>query len=84
VALGKPLVSGAAMKFDGQLCTYNLNNEGPCYRCLYPQPPAVETVGTCEETGVLGVVTGTIGTLQALECLKILTGLHGTLQVYMS
>ncbi|KAF8518478.1 hypothetical protein JB92DRAFT_3088024 [Gautieria morchelliformis] len=76
VALGKPLVSGAAMKFDGQLCTYNLKSDGPCYRCLYPRPPAIETIGTCEETGVLGVVTGTIGNLQAMECLKILTGLH--------
>ena len=69
------------MKFDGQLCTYNLKDGGPCYRCLYPIPPAVETVGTCEESGVLGVVTGTIGTLQALECLKLLIGLHG--EVFM-
>src|SRR5882724_5768281 len=55
VALGKPLVSGAAMRFDGQLCTYNLGTDGPCYRCLYPTPPAPETLGTCEETGILGV-----------------------------
>lgn len=78
VFLGKPLVSGAAQKYDGQLCTYNLGNEGPCYRCLFAKPPAVETVGTCEETGILGVVTGIIGNLQALETIRIITGLHGT------
>jgi adenylyltransferase/sulfurtransferase len=78
VFLKKPLVSGAAQKYDGQLCTYNLGNEGPCYRCLFPKPPAVEMIGTCEETGILGVVTGLIGNLQAAETIKIITGLHGT------
>jgi len=76
VSLGKPLVSGAAQKFDGQLCTYNMGEDGPCYRCLFPQPPAQEMVGTCEETGILGVVTGIIGNMQALEAIKIITGLH--------
>ncbi|KAJ7043294.1 hypothetical protein C8F04DRAFT_944591 [Mycena alexandri] len=76
VALGKPLVSGAAQKFEGQLCTYNLGPEGPCYRCLFPTPPARELVGTCEETGILGAVTGVIGNMQALEAIKIITGLH--------
>ncbi|KAJ7771808.1 hypothetical protein B0H16DRAFT_1514806 [Mycena metata] len=76
VALGKPLVSGAAQKFEGQLCTYNLGLEGPCYRCLFPTPPARELVGTCEETGILGAVTGVIGNMQALEAIKIITGLH--------
>lgn len=77
VQLNKPLVSGAAQKFDGQLCTYNLGNLGPCYRCLFPRPPAHEVSGTCEETGILGVVTGIIGNMQALETIKIITGLHG-------
>lgn len=77
VHLKKPLVSGAAQKFDGQLCTYNLGNSGPCYRCLFPQPPAHEVSGTCEETGILGAVTGIIGNMQALETIKIITGLHG-------
>ncbi|KAI3604569.1 molybdenum cofactor synthesis 3 [Moniliophthora roreri] len=76
VALGKPLVSGAAQKFEGQLCVYNLGERGPCYRCLFPKPPASENVGTCEETGILGVVTGIVGNLQALEAIKIITGLH--------
>ncbi|KAF8920113.1 hypothetical protein CPB85DRAFT_1211772 [Mucidula mucida] len=75
VALGKPLVSGAAQKFEGQLCVYNLTPSTPCYRCLFPTPPAPETVGTCEETGILGVVTGIIGNMQALEAIKIATGL---------
>ncbi|KAG9224770.1 hypothetical protein CCMSSC00406_0002079 [Pleurotus cornucopiae] len=51
VALRKPLVSGAAQRFEGQLCIYNYGENGPCYRCLFPKPPAQETVGTCEETG---------------------------------
>ncbi|KAG6834442.1 hypothetical protein H0H93_009605, partial [Arthromyces matolae] len=75
VALGKPLISGAAQKYEGQLCVYNFEG-GPCYRCLYPRPPAQETVGTCEETGILGAVTGVIGNLQALEAIKILLGFH--------
>ncbi|KAK0204594.1 hypothetical protein DFS33DRAFT_668944 [Desarmillaria ectypa] len=76
VALGKPLVSGAAQKFEGQLCCYNLGPDGPCYRCLFPIPPPPETVGTCAETGILGAVTGVIGNMQALEAIKIVTGLH--------
>ncbi|KAG8835725.1 Urmylation protein [Serendipita sp. 399] len=74
VVLGKPVVSGAAERFIGQLCTYNLGEGGVCYRCVYPYPP--RPGGTCEETGILGVVTGVIGTLQALETIKIITGLH--------
>lgn len=83
VRLGKPLVSGAAQKLDGQLCVYNLpldedgKERGPCYRCLFPKPPAPEMAGSCEETGILGAVTGVIGTLQALEAIKLITGLHG-------
>ena len=79
VLLGKPLVSGAAQRFDGQLCTYNLGPDGPCYRCLFPRPPSSpEAAPSCEETGILGPVTGVIGSLQALEAIKIIVGLHGT------
>lgn len=77
VFLQKPLVSGAAQKYEGQMCTYNFNNVGPCYRCLFPKPPPPDTTPSCEETGVLGVVAGIIGNLQALEAIKIITGLHG-------
>lgn len=72
-ALGIPLVSGAAMRYDGQLCTYNHGPTGPCYRCVFPMPPKPESVGTCEDVGVLGVVTGVVGTLQAMEAIKLLT-----------
>ena len=77
VALRKPLVSGAAQKYEGQLCVYNLGEEGPCYRCLFPIPPPKETLGSCEESGILGVVTGIIGTMQALETIKLISGLYG-------
>lgn len=76
VTLGKPLVSGAAMKYEGQVCTYNLGPNGPCYRCIFPKPPSPDLVGTCEESGVLGVVTGIIGSLQALEAIKLAIGQH--------
>ncbi|KAF8904086.1 hypothetical protein CPB84DRAFT_1814503 [Gymnopilus junonius] len=74
VALGKPLVSGAAQRFYGQMCVYNIGSDGLCYRCLFPKPPTQSE--TCEETGILGAVTGVIGNLQALEAIKIITGLH--------
>jgi len=76
VLLKKPLVSGAAQKYEGQMCIYNLGEHGPCYRCLFPKPPEPEFVGSCQETGILGAVTGIIGNLQALEAIKLITGLH--------
>ncbi|KAJ2339785.1 hypothetical protein GGF43_006562, partial [Coemansia sp. RSA 2618] len=73
VLLGVPLVSGSAVRLDGQLTVYNYNG-GPCYRCLFPVPPPADTVASCGEAGVLGVVPGVIGTLQAMEAVKVLTG----------
>ncbi|KAH9499641.1 Molybdenum cofactor synthesis protein 3 [Bulinus truncatus] len=70
----KPLVSGSALKFEGQLTVYHYDG-GPCYRCLYPQPPPAEAVTNCSEGGVLGVVPGIIGSLQAMEAIKIATGI---------
>ncbi|XP_078000860.1 adenylyltransferase and sulfurtransferase MOCS3-like [Glandiceps talaboti] len=71
---GKPLVSGSALRFEGQLTVYN-HKGGPCYRCLYPKPPPAETVTNCSDGGVLGVVPGIIGCVQALEAIKIVTGI---------
>ncbi|KAJ2008455.1 hypothetical protein GGI04_001142 [Coemansia thaxteri] len=73
VMLKLPLVSGSAVRLDGQLTVYNYNG-GPCYRCLFPKPPPADTVASCSETGVLGVVPGVIGSLQAMEVVKLLTG----------
>ena len=74
VLLHKPLVSGSALRFEGQLTVYH-HAGGPCYRCIFPTPPPPETVTNCSDGGVLGVVPGVIGNLQALEAMKILTGL---------
>lgn len=71
----KPLVSGAALKFEGQLTTYNYDENTPCYRCLFPSPPPAHTVTNCSDGGVLGVVPGIIGSLQALEVIKIALGM---------
>ncbi|KAF6032996.1 MOCS3 [Bugula neritina] len=78
VILKKPLISGAALKFEGQLTVYN-HEGGPCYRCLYPVPPAANTVSSCSESGVLGVIPGIIGTMQAQEAIKVLGGMQGSL-----
>uniref|UniRef100_A0A1X7T5D4 Rhodanese domain-containing protein n=2 Tax=Amphimedon queenslandica TaxID=400682 RepID=A0A1X7T5D4_AMPQE len=72
VLLKKPLVSGSALRFEGQLTVYNYKG-GPCYRCLFPCPPPPHCVTNCSEGGVVGVVPGVIGSLQALEAMKIIT-----------
>jgi len=67
----KPLVSGSALRWEGQLTVYN-HASGPCYRCIFPNPPPPETVTNCSDGGVIGVVPGIIGSLQALEAIKLL------------
>ena len=74
VLLGKPNVYGSIFRFDGQLSVFDAR-QGPCYRCLFPEPPPPGLVPSCAEGGVLGVLPGTIGTLQATEALKILLGI---------
>ncbi|XP_004585959.2 adenylyltransferase and sulfurtransferase MOCS3 [Ochotona princeps] len=74
VLAGRPLVSASALRFEGQITVYHYDG-GPCYRCVFPQPPPAETVTNCADGGVLGVVTGVLGCLQALEVLKIAAGL---------
>ena len=71
VLLGKPLVSAAAIGTEGQLSVYH-HRGGPCYRCLFPEPPAPRHCQRCSEAGVLGAVPGVMGTLQALEAVKVL------------
>jgi len=72
--LGKPLVSAAILRFEGQLTTFDYRNKenSPCYRCLFPEPPPPGLVPSCQEAGLLGVVGGIMGTLQANEALKLI------------
>ncbi|MEM7434567.1 MAG: molybdopterin-synthase adenylyltransferase MoeB [Myxococcota bacterium] len=68
-----PVVHGSIFRFDGQVTTFS-SPEGPCYRCLYPEPPPPHLAPSCAEAGVLGVLPGAIGTLQATEAAKIVLG----------
>jgi len=85
VMLGKPNVYGSIFRFDGQVSVFDASR-GPCYRCLFPEPPPPGLVPSCAEGGVLGVLPGTIGTLQATEALKLILGigepLIGRLMLY--
>ncbi len=74
VMAGKPLVHGAIFKFEGQVSVFNLD-EGPTYRCLFPECPNPKDVPNCAEIGVFGALPGIIGSLQAVEVIKILTGI---------
>jgi len=87
--LGKPVVHASIFRFEGQLTTFlpgSTPESGPCYRCLYPDPPPPGMAPSCQEAGVLGVLPGIIGTLQANEALKIILGagqsLSGRLLVF--
>ncbi|KAI1733046.1 thiF family domain-containing protein [Ditylenchus destructor] len=71
VFTGKPLVSGSALGWEGQLTVYNNGPKCPCYRCIFPVPPNPENVTNCSEAGVLGPIVGVIGSLQALEVIKL-------------
>ena len=73
VLLGKPNVYGSIFRFEGQVSIFGYP-EGPCYRCLYPEPPPPGLVPSCAEGGVLGVLPGIIGALQAMETLKLVLG----------
>jgi sulfur-carrier protein adenylyltransferase/sulfurtransferase len=74
VLLGKPDVYGSIYRFEGQLSVFDARR-GPCYRCLFPEPPPPGSVPSCAEGGVLGVLPGTIGTLQATEAIKLILGI---------
>jgi len=74
VLTNKPLVHGGIFRFDGQLFTI-LPHKGPCYRCLFAEPPPPGLVPSCQEAGILGAVAGTIGVMQATEVLKLILGI---------
>ena len=74
VILGKPVVHGSIFRFEGQTTVFK-PYEGPCYRCLFPEPPPAELAPSCAEAGVLGVLPGIIGSLQAVETIKLLLGI---------
>lgn len=73
VLLGKPNVYGSIFRFEGQITIFGAPG-GPCYRCLYPEPPPPGLVPSCAEGGVLGVLPGIVGTIQAAETLKLIIG----------
>lgn len=75
VMLGKPNVYGSIFRFEGQATVFSPKHGGPCYRCLYPEPPPPGLVPSCAEGGVLGVLPGVIGTIQATEAIKLITGI---------
>ena len=85
VLLGKPNVYGSIFRFDGQLAVFYAK-EGPCYRCMFPEPPPPGMVPSCAEGGVFGVICATIGAGQATEAIKLLAGLGdplvGRMQIY--
>lgn len=78
VLLGKPNVYGSIFRFEGQASVFYAK-EGPCYRCLYPEPPPPGLVPSCAEGGVLGVLPGVIGVIQATETVKLITGMGDSL-----
>ncbi len=75
----KPNIYGSIFRFDGQATVFAPHLGGPCYRCLFPEPPAPDTVPSCAEAGVLGVLPGIVGTIQATEALKLILGIGETL-----
>jgi sulfur-carrier protein adenylyltransferase/sulfurtransferase len=85
VLLGKPYVWGSIYRFDGQASVFWAEH-GPCYRCLYPEPPPPGMVPSCAEGGVLGVLCASVGSIQVTEAIKVLTGigdpLVGRLMIY--
>jgi adenylyltransferase/sulfurtransferase len=78
---GRPLISAAVLRFEGQLSNFRSGVDAaqPCYRCLYPEAPPPDLVPTCAEAGVLGAVTGVMGTLQATEVMKEILGIGDSL-----
>jgi adenylyltransferase/sulfurtransferase len=74
---GKPLVSAAMLRFEGQVSVFDYRNKGnsPCYRCLFPEPPPPGLVPSCQEAGILGSIGGIMGCIQATEAIKLILGI---------
>jgi sulfur-carrier protein adenylyltransferase/sulfurtransferase len=70
----KPLVDGSIFRFEGQVCVFDAAKGGPCYRCLYPEPPPPEMAPSCADAGVFGALPGIVGTAQAVEVIKLILG----------
>jgi len=89
VKFSKILVSGAAIRLEGQLVVWNMpspdndQERGPCYRCVFPETVTSLESQNCEDEGVLGTVTGVIGTLMASEAIKLLVGLHSEFRIVL-
>jgi len=81
----KTLVSGAMFRFEGQVTTFkpHADRAGPCYRCLYPEPPPAGLVPSCSEAGILGALAGAVGTIQAVEVIKELLGIGHSLSGHL-
>jgi sulfur-carrier protein adenylyltransferase/sulfurtransferase len=77
--LGKALVYGSIYQFEGQATVFLPGEAGPCYRCLFPQPPPPGSVPNCAEAGVFGVLPGIVGCVQATEAIKLITGIGSPL-----
>lgn len=75
---GKPLVEAGILRWEGMVMTIK-PEEGPCYRCVFPEPPPAGAVPTCQEAGVIGAIAGVMGVLQATEAIKVLLGIGETL-----
>jgi adenylyltransferase/sulfurtransferase len=74
---GKPLVSAAMLRFEGQVSVFDFRNkeQSPCYRCLFPEPPPPGLVPSCQEAGILGSIGGIMGCIQATEAIKLILGI---------
>ncbi len=86
LAAGKPLVSAAMSQWEGQISLYHPAQGGPCYRCVFPEPPEPGLVPSCAEAGIVGALPGVMGAMMALEAIKHLartgTGLRGQLLIF--
>jgi molybdopterin/thiamine biosynthesis adenylyltransferase len=78
VLLDKPNVHGSVYRFEGQVSVFH-PPRGPCYRCLFPQPPPADLAPSCAEAGVLGILPGVVGLLEAVETVKLILGAGDTL-----